>query len=161
LAQSHGYFSAVRSSALLLVSTVFFWLCCESDVMFSAFLKMMGITTGIAWGAIALPLYFLARPVIVWGVVAGCILAAFCFTAGFYAVCHTFQRSFSTLMIAIFGGMLARLILIGAIFILLINLTSLHVTSFLVSLLGFYVVYLIIELYFVNSRLHRREERSQ
>ena len=128
--------------------------------MFPAFLKMMGITTGIAWGVMAIPLYYLAEPVIVWGILAGCILAVFCFTTGFYAVCRSFQRSFRTLMITIFGGMLVRLVLIGVMFILLVNLTSLHVVSFLVSLLGFYVVYLTIELYFVNSRLHPREERS-
>jgi hypothetical protein len=129
--------------------------------MFPAFLKTMSITTGVAWGLIAIPLYFWAEPVIVWGVLIGCLLAAICFTAGFYAVCRSFQRSFRVLMITVFGGMLARLVLIGAIFILLVNLTSLHVTSFLLSLLGFYVVYLVIELYFVNNKLHPQEERSQ
>jgi uncharacterized membrane protein YbhN (UPF0104 family) len=129
--------------------------------MFPAFLKMMGITTGIAWGLIVVPLYYLANPVIVWGALVGCILSAACFTAGFYTICRSFQRSFRVLMITIFGGMLARLVLIGTIFILLVNLTPLHVTSFLVSLLGFYVVYLIIELHFVHSKLHRREERSK
>jgi hypothetical protein len=129
--------------------------------MFSAFLKIMGITTGIAWGIMAIPFYYLAEPVIVWGVLVGCILAAFCFATGFYAVCRSFQRSLRILMIVILGGMLVRLVMLGAIFVLLVNLTSLHVTSFLVSLLGFYVVYLIIELYFVNNRLYRQEERSQ
>jgi hypothetical protein len=129
--------------------------------MFPAFLKMIGITTGIAWGLIAIPLYYMANPVIVWGVFVGCLLSATCFAAGFYAICYSFQRSFRVLMITIFGGMLARLVSIGTIFILLVNLTSLHVTSFLVSLLGFYVVYLIIELHFVHSKLHRQEERSK
>jgi hypothetical protein len=129
--------------------------------MFPTFLKIMGITTGIAWGLIAVPLYYLANPVIVWGVFVGCILSATCFTAGFYAICHSFQRSFRVLMITIFGGMLARLVLIGAIFILLVNLTALHITSFLVSLLGFYIVYLVIELHFVHNKLHRREECSK
>jgi hypothetical protein len=127
--------------------------------MFPAFLKTMSITTGIIWALIALPLYYLAEPIIVWGVFVGFLLSAVCFTAGFYAVCRSFQRSFRALMITVFGGMLVRLFLIGAIFMLLVNLTSLHVTSFLASLLGFYVVYLAIELYFVNNKLHRREER--
>jgi hypothetical protein len=129
--------------------------------MFLAFLKMMSVTTGIAWGLIAILLYYLANPVIVWGVLVGWLLSATCFTTGFYAICRSFQRSFRVLMITIFGGMLARLVFIGAIFILLVNLTSLHVTSFLVSLLGFYVVYLIIELHFVHSKLHRWEKHSK
>jgi hypothetical protein len=129
--------------------------------MFPAFLKTISIITGVAWGLIAIPLYFWAEPVIVWGVLVGCLLAASCFTAGFYALCRSFRRSFRVLMITVFGGMLARLVLIGAIFILLVKLTSLHVTSFLLSLLGFYVVYLIIELYFVNKKFHPQEERPQ
>jgi hypothetical protein len=130
-------------------------------MMFPAFLKTMSITTGVAWGLIAIPLYVWAEPVIIWGVLVGCLLAAICFTTGFYAVYRAFQRSFRVLMITVFGGMLARLVFIGVIFILLVNLTSLHVMSFLLSLLGFYVVYLVIELHFVNKRLHPQEERSQ
>jgi hypothetical protein len=128
-------------------------------MMFLAFLKTIGITTGIAWGCMALPLYFLAEPAIVWGSLLGWMLSAVCFTAGFYALCRAFHRSFRTLMIAVFGGMLARLLFVGAAFILLLTLTSLHVVSFLSSLLGFYVLYLIIELHFINSRLQSREGR--
>jgi hypothetical protein len=114
----------------------------------------MGLTTGVVWGVMALPLYFFAEPTIIWGALGGCLLSAVCFTAGFYAVCRTFHDSIHTLMIAVFGGMVARLVLIGGIFLLVVTLTSLHAISFLFSLLGFYVLYMIIELYFVKNRLH-------
>jgi hypothetical protein len=131
----------------------------ESKTVFLAFLKTIGITTGVAWGCLALPLYFLAEPMIIWGSVLGCALSAVCFTAGFYAVCRTFHRSFQALMLTVCGGMLARLLVVGATFMLLMTLTSLHVVSFLSSLLGFYIMYLIIELHFINSRLQSQEER--
>jgi hypothetical protein len=121
--------------------------------VFLAFLKTIGITTGIAWCLLALPLYLLAEPMVVWGVLAGCILSALCFTVGFYTVCRSFRRSFQTLMITVFGGMLVRLLFIGAIFVLIITRTPLHVVGFLSSLLGFYTLYLVIELYFVYNRL--------
>lgn len=126
--------------------------------MFFAFLKTIGVATGVAWGLLALPLYFLADPMIVWGALVGCILSALCFTAGFYAVCRSFQQSLQTLMITVFGGMLARLLFIGAIFVLIVTLTPLHPVSFLSSLLGFYTLYLVIELYFVNNRLQSQED---
>ena len=135
-----------------------FWPSLESRHVFLAFLKTMGITTGIAWGLLALPLYFLAEPMIVWGVLVGCILSALCFTTGFYTVCRSFRRSFQALIITVFGGMLARLLFIGVIFVLIVTLTSLHVVSFLSSLLGFYTLYLVIELYFVNNRLRSQED---
>ena len=125
--------------------------------MFFAFLKFIGLTTGIVWGLLVLPLYFLARPEIIWGALGGCIIAAVCFIVGFYAMCRFFRRSLKALMITLFGGMLARLAFIGAIFTLVVTLTSLHIVSFISSLLGFYMLYLIIELYFVKNQLQRSE----
>ena len=61
-------------------------------------------------------------------------------------------------MVVFMSGMLARLFFIGIVFFLMLWLTQLHVASFLVSLLGFYVLYLILELYFVNNRLHNVKE---
>jgi len=121
--------------------------------MFAIFLKTIGIITLLVWGCMALPLYFYAEPMMIWGVVAGWLVSALCFTTGYYAVCRSFQRSSRALMISLFGGMLARLVFIGVVVLLLVQLTSLHVVSLLSSLLGFYVVYLIIELYFVHNRL--------
>jgi hypothetical protein len=120
-------------------------------------LKIAGIITGIVWILIAIPLYLFAETQMIWGVIVGFLLAAFCFTAGFYAVYRSFHASFNSLMIAVFGGMLARLVLIGAVFLLVVWWTTLHVVSFVSSLLGFYVLYMVIELYFVKQRLAKGE----
>ncbi len=114
----------------------------------------MTIATLLAWFLMALPLYWFAEPMAVWGVVVGCVLSALCFTAGFYAVCRAFHHSFRALMLTVFGGMLARLGFLGGMLFLIVTLTPLPIVSFVSSLLGFYVLYLIIELYFVNKRLH-------
>lgn len=121
--------------------------------MFRDFVKWMTAVTGIVWVLLALPLYFLGEPTIVWGIIVGCLLPALCFMAGFYTLCRSFHRSLNTLMQAVFGGMLIRLLIIGAAFVMIVKLTELHLVSFLSSLLGFYILYLIIELYFVNGRL--------
>jgi hypothetical protein len=129
--------------------------------VFLAFVKIVGLATGMVWGLMALPLYFLAEPMVVRGVLGGCLLSVVCFTAGFYALCRSFHGSFQALMITVFGGMLARLLVIGVVFVLVVKLTSLHVVSFLTSLLGFYVLYLIIELYFVKNRLRSWEGNAR
>ncbi|MGQ4807096.1 hypothetical protein NKDENANG_00438 [Candidatus Entotheonellaceae bacterium PAL068K] len=123
--------------------------------MYHTFVKTVGITTGIAWGLMALPLYFFADSMMIWGAIGGCALSAVCFTAGFYAVCRSFDASFNTLMMTVFGGMLIRLLFIGTIVLLIVSVTSLHVLSFLASLFGFYVLYMVIELYLVKNRLQR------
>lgn len=120
-------------------------------------LKIAGISTGCVWLLLALPLYCFAEPQVIWAAIGGFVLSAVCFTAGFYAICRSFHASLNRLMIAVFGGMLARMIIIGAILLLVISWTSLHVMSFISSLLGFYVLYLVIELYFVKQGIVKGE----
>jgi hypothetical protein len=43
----------------------------------------------------------------------------------------------------------------------ILKLTQLHLVSVVASLLGFYVLYLIIEIYFVNGRLHQVKESER
>ena len=120
-------------------------------------LKIAGISTGFVWLLLVLPLYFLAEPQVIWATIGGFVLSATCFTTGFYAICRSFHDSFNSLMLAVFGGMLARLVLIGAILLMVVSWTSLHIMSFLASLFGFYVLFLVIELYFVKQGLVKGE----
>lgn len=109
------------------------------------------------WLLLALPLYFFAEPQVIWATIGGFVLSAICFTTGFYAICRSFHASLNSLMLAVFGGMLARLVLIGAILLIVVSWTSLHIMSFLSSLFGFYVLFLVIELYFVKQGLVKGE----
>jgi hypothetical protein len=81
-----------------------------------------------------------------------------CFIPGFYAVSWAVQRPLRPFMIAVFGGMFVRLVFIGTAFVLLVSLVQLHVSSFLFSLIGFYMLCLVVELYFVNSKIRYRGE---
>jgi len=91
-------------------------------------------------------------------ILIGCLLPIVCFIPGFYAVSWAFNRSFRPFMIAVFGGMLIRLLFIGTAFIFIVTLAKVHMASFLFSLVGFYTLCLVVELYFINSKLHHREE---
>jgi len=126
--------------------------------MFIDFLKILGITLGIAWSVLIPLLYFLAQAVLIKEVLIGCLLPVVCFILGFYAVSLAVHRPLRPFMIAVFGGMLVRLLVIGITFILLVKLAQLHVSSLLFSLIGFYTLCLVVELYFVNNRIRYREE---
>jgi hypothetical protein len=91
----------------------------------------------------------------------GCALPALCFIVGFYTICRAFSLPFRKLMIAIYGGMLARLFVIGGILVLIVKLTQLPVVSFLMSLFGFYILYMAIELYFVYGQLPQMKEQQR
>jgi hypothetical protein len=91
-------------------------------------------------------------------ILIGCLLPVVCFIPGFYAVSWAVNRPFRPFLIAVFGGMLVRLLFIGTAFMLIATLTQLHMASLLFSLVGFYTLCLVVELYFINSKTHRREE---
>ena len=126
--------------------------------MFLAFIKCMAVVTGVVWLGLIWPLYVWGKPEIVWGMLIGWLFPAICFAVGFYSIYRYFHFPMQKLMLVFVGGMLARLFVIGGGLFLLLMLTSVHITSFLVSLLGFYILYLILELYFVNGRLQRIKE---
>jgi hypothetical protein len=126
--------------------------------MFLDFLKMLGIILTIVWASLVLFLYFLDKSMLLKEILIGCLLPVTCFIPGFYAVSWAVNRPFRPFLIAVFGGMLVRLLFIGTAFILIATLTQLHMASLLFSLVGFYTLCLVVELYFINSKLHRREE---
>jgi hypothetical protein len=129
--------------------------------LFYDFMKWWFLVTASAWVLLALPLYLLGEVDILWGTIVGCALAALCFVVGFYSMCRNLHRSPNKLMIAFFGGMLARMLFIGLAFFLILWLTELHVVSLLASLFGFYILYLALELYFVNGRFKHIKEGQQ
>ena len=128
--------------------------------LYTAFLKGVFLVTAAAWLLLALPLYWIGEAAIVWGVLVGCFLPALCFVVGFSSMCRNFHRPLNKLMMAFFGGMLARMLVIGLAFFLLLLFTQMHVASLLASLCGFYFLYLTLELYFVNGRFKDIQEPS-
>lgn len=126
--------------------------------MFLHFLKILGIVLGIVWIVLLPSLYFLAKFVLFKEILIGCLLPVICFIPGFYAISWAANRPFRPFIIAVFGGMLARLLFIGTAFVLLALFTQLHIASLLSSLIGFYTLCLVVELYFINSNAQRREE---
>jgi hypothetical protein len=124
--------------------------------MFIDFLKILAITLGIAWSLLIPLLYFLAQAVLIREVLIGCLLPVVCFILGFYAVSWAVYRPLRPFMIAVFGGMLVRLLVIGTTFMLLVKLAQFHVLSLLFSLIGFYTLCLMVELYFFNNRIRYR-----
>ena len=123
--------------------------------MFIDFLKVLGIILTVVWSLLISLLYFLPQSMLFKEILIGCLLPVVCFVPGFYAISWAVNRPFRPFLIAVFGGMLARLLFIGTAFILIATLTELHISSLLFSLIGFYTLCLAVELYFINSKPHR------
>lgn len=119
---------------------------------------MLGTILTIVWASLVLFLYFLDKCALFKEILIGCLLPVACFIPGFYVVSWAVNRPFRPFLIAVFGGMLARLFFISMAFMLIATLTQLHMASLLFSLVGFYTLCLVVELYFINSKTHRGRE---
>ena len=124
--------------------------------MFFDFLKILGVSLSVVWVFLISSLYFFKQLILLKEISIGCFLPVMCFIPGFYAISWAVDRPFRPFMIAVFGGMLIRLVFIGIAFISIVTLTNLHVSSLLFSLVGFYTLCLVVELYFFNSKIQPR-----
>ena len=126
--------------------------------MFFDFLKILGITLSVVWIFLLSSLYFFEQSILLKEIFVGCFLPVVCFIPGFYAVSWAADRPFRPFMIAVFGGMLIRLVFISIAFILIAALTKLHLSSLLFSLVGFYTLCLVVELCFVKAKYNMDDE---
>ena len=129
--------------------------------MFFDFLKILGFTLSIVWIFLISFLYFFQQSILLKEIFVGCFLPVACFIPGFYAISWAIDRPFRPFMIAVFGGMLIRLVFIGIAFILIVILTKLHMSSLLFSLVGFYILCLVVELYFIKAKYSINEEMQK
>ena len=117
--------------------------------MLNSFLKVAGVATVVAWLLLAPLLLTFATPEVLWWAVVGCVPSALCFIYEFYTLSKADRQDMMSFMQAFLGGMVVRMLVVGVILFLLIKFTNVHLTSFVFSLFGFYLLYLVIELYFV------------
>lgn len=124
--------------------------------MFNSFLKVAGLATVLAWLLLAPLLYVFTTLDVLWWAVVGCLPSALFFIYEFYTLSKADRQDLTSFMQAFLGGMIVRMLVVGVILFLLIKFTDVHLTSFVFSLFGFYLLYLVIELYFVikASRQH-------
>ena len=124
--------------------------------MFNRFLKVAGLATVLAWLVLAPLLYVFTTPDALRWAVVGCLLSVLCFVYEFHTLSRAETKDLMPFMQAFLGGMVVRLLVVGVVLFLLIKFTDAHLMSFVFSLFGFYVLYLVIELYFVvkGSRQH-------
>jgi len=117
--------------------------------MFNRFLKVAGLATVLAWLLLAPLLLVFATPEVLWWAAVGCVPSASFFIYEFYTLSKADRQDLTAFMQAFLGGMVVRMLAVGVILFLLIKFTNVHLTSFVFSLFGFYLLYLVIELYFV------------
>jgi hypothetical protein len=110
--------------------------------------------------ALAYPLYAWCSAPVVNAIVASATIAFVNALLGFFSLEYAIDKSNNTFMIAVFGGMGVRMgLILATITILLV--TGTHPLALALSLMGFYVVYLVAEIIYVTRELTRRSQKAK
>lgn len=76
---------------------------------------------------------------------------------GFYYIDKYFSASLNDFMKMVFGSMGVRLLVLALIFVGLLGFTKIHEVSFTASLFISYILFSVIEIYFLNKKASKTE----
>ena len=98
---------------------------------------------------------------VIRAVTAGALLSLLNVLAGYAAIEYSFDKSYTTFLKAVLGGMGVRLLVMLGCFVVMIEVLRFPVLPLVLSLFGFYLIYLILEVMFIQKKMNTRVEGSQ
>jgi hypothetical protein len=109
---------------------------------------------------LAYPLARLATRETIVAAVAGAVLSTINVLLGFLAIEYSFEKSYTTFVKAVLGGMVARMMIMLGAMVALILLFHVDAVALTVSMLGFYLVYLVMEVQYIQQKVLVRNRES-
>jgi hypothetical protein len=126
--------------------------------------RFPAVATGIFVGAIVLCLY----PMMRWGTgamfesaVAGGVLCLANVLAGYAAIEYAFDRSYTFFLKVVLGAMGIRMGVMLGVVALLLGVFRVHAASLVISLFCFYVIYLVLEVLFLQKKMDLKNQRYE
>jgi hypothetical protein len=107
----------------------------------------------LAAAAAAYPVMRLGGGDILLAAAAGCLLSTLNALAGFVTIEIAFGKSYTAFLKAVLGGMAVRMLLALGALMILIAVYHLHTVALTVSLLGFYMIYLVLEILYLQKKV--------
>ncbi|MBI4417487.1 MAG: hypothetical protein HY563_01840 [Ignavibacteriales bacterium] len=86
-------------------------------------------------------------------VLAGAMISLTNFLLGFVSVEYAFDKSHTTFLKIVLGGMVGRLMIMALVVLLLIKVYSFDALSLMLTLLGYYAVNLTLEIVFLQKKV--------
>ncbi len=107
----------------------------------------------LSFAASAYPLARYANREILTAAIAGALLSTLNVAIGYAAIEYAFNKSMTTFTKVVFGGMGIRLLVILGVMTFLIAVARLQAAALTVSLFYFYVVFLVLEILFIQKKI--------
>ena len=115
-------------------------------------------TLGVVTLAAAYPLLRFGSREVIIATTVGAMLGTANVLAGYLAIEYSIGKSYSTFLRTVLGGMGLRMALLLGTLVMLIKLFGLPAVALTVSLLGFYAIFLALEVVFIQKKVDTRNE---
>jgi hypothetical protein len=91
-------------------------------------------------------------------VIVGAVLSTVNVMAGFLAIEYTLEKSYTTFLKGVLGGMGIRMAVMLGVIVLLIKFGGIHIVGLVVSVLSFYAVYLVLEILYIQKKVSHKSQ---
>jgi len=105
------------------------------------------------------PLMIYASQEIVKASITGALMSIVNVLAGYAAIEYSFDRSYTTFLKMVLGGMGVRMAVMLGTLVVLIELFHFQAVALAISLLGCYSTFLVIEVLFIQKKLNHKIQR--
>ena len=118
-----------------------------------AFPRNVALVFLVVGGVMAYPLARFASQEVLVGALAGGLLSTINVLLGFLAIEYSFERSYTAFLKTVLGGMVVRMMVMLGAMVALILVVRVHAGALTVSMLGFYLIYLVMEVVFIQKKV--------
>ena len=125
------------------------------DVSFPRQIAVVVILSGVLS---AYPLLVFASAEVVRACIAGVAISVANVLAGYAAIEYSIDKSYTVFLKAVLGGMGLRMLAMLGALLMLIEVFHFHAAPLVFSLMGFYVLFLILEVMFMQKKLGKKAE---
>lgn len=122
-----------------------------------SFLRLVAVCFAIAAVLTFYPISEFATAEVIRSIIAGGVMSLVNLLLGYLAIEFSFERSHTTFLKYVLGGMVGRLMLMWGTFLLLIQVFGFHAASLMLTLLFFYLMNLALEIYYLQKRVSTKK----
>ncbi len=122
------------------------------------FPRQIVLTLLVVTALAAYPLGRYGSQEVVIAAIIGAVLSTINVLLGFLAIEYAFDKPYTFFLKAVLGGMGLRMAFLLGIMIVLIMVFHLHTVALTVSLLSLYVIYLVLEILFLQKKMLLRNQ---
>jgi len=103
------------------------------------------------------PISEFATSEIIHGIIAGGVMSFINLLLGYVAIEISYERSHTTFLKFVLGGMVLRLMFMWGTLLVLIGFYHFHSASLMLSLLFFYIMNLVLEIFYLQKRVSSKK----